>query len=346
MMRNHLLIISLLLSPLFAIAQERVQLKIDSSEAEAILSILEKRAASNPVTESDWQRLFSTVPYQRLKQREASMHRDFTDEDFRKFVLSPELAKRATALQQTLTAWDKTDFRATAGRILPYLPPTAVIRASVYPVIKPRENSFVWETDTNPAIFMYLDPDKSQAEFESTVAHESHHIGYSDVGRAYEQKIKTLPPNAQQAAQWMGAFGEGLAMLAAAGTPDAHPLKDYSADQRMRWDQDTKYWDQQLIELNQFFKDVIDGGFAKPEVANHVGFTFFGYRGPWYTVGYKMAQIVEKQFGRAVLVECTADPRFLLAKYNEAAEKQNASGGPKLPLWSPEVLTAVGVASK
>jgi hypothetical protein len=103
-----------------------------------------------------------------------------------------------------------------------------------------------------------------------------------------------------------------------------------------------KFVDQELIQVNQFFLDTIDGGFAKPEVADHVGFTFFGYRGPWYTVGYKMGQLVEQRFGRAVLIECMSDPRQLLAKYNEAATELNAAGKDKLPLWSPELLKAVG----
>ena len=71
--------------------------------------------------------------------------------------------------------------------------------------------------------------------------------------------------------------------------------------------------------------------------------TFFGYRGPWYTVGYRMGQLVEKRYGRAVLIECMADPRLLLAKYNEAAAEINESGKEKLTLWSPEVLRAVGM---
>ena len=325
------------------LAQDRVQFKFDPSEADAVLAILDLRAANNPVADSDWQRLFQSEPYRRLKQREAAMHRDFTDEDFKRYVNSEDLLKRRELLRRTLENWKKADLRAAANRILPYLPATAKVKASVYPVIKPKTNSFVWETDTNPAIFLYLDPEQSESEFENIVAHESHHIGFSDAGRQYEAKIKALPPNAQKAATWMGAFGEGLAVLAAAGSADVHPMHDFPVEQKIRWDQDMKFWDQELVQVNQFFKDVIDGGFAKPEVADHVAFTFFGYRGPWYVVGYKMGQMVEKHFGRAVLIECMADPRMLLEKYNAAAEQENKTGSEKLPLWSEDVLKAVGV---
>jgi len=325
-----------------AAAQERVQFKFDTAEADAVLAILDLRAAGKPAGDAEWQRLFTSEPYVRLKKREGSMHRDFTEDDFKLFVLSDDLAKKAPALRRTLDGWKKADLRMVAKRILPYLPAVAQVKASVYPVIKPKTNSFVFETDSNPAIFLYLDPEQSQSEFENIVAHESHHIGFSDANKQYEERIKALPENAHKAAEWMGAFGEGLAVLAAAGSADVHPMNDFNADQRIRWEQDMKFADQQLIEVNQFFLDVIEGGFAKLEVADHVALTFFGYRGPWYTVGYEMGQMVEKRFGRAVLIECMADPRQLLAKYNEAAAAESASGKSKLPLWSPEVLKAVG----
>src|SRR5688572_17578136 len=33
------------------------------------------------------------------------------------------------------------------------------------------------------------------------------------------------------------------------------------------------------------------------------GFAFYGVRGPWYSVGWKMAVVIEKTLGRATLVE-------------------------------------------
>ena len=342
---KQLALVFLVLFTAVALASDsRVEFKFDSSEADAVLAILELRAAGRQATDSDWQRLFTSEPYLRLKKREASMHRDFTDDDFRRFVESDDLTKRRPALRHTLETWKKADLRAAAERILPYLPADARVKASVYPVIKPKTNSFVFETDTNPAIFLYLDPEQSPSEFMNIVAHESHHIGFADASKQYEEKIKVLPENPRKAAEWMGAFGEGLAVLAAAGSADVHPMHDFKDDQRTRWDQDMKFVDQELLEVNQFFLDVINGGFTKPDVADHVAFTFFGYRGPWYTVGYKMGTLVEKRFGRAVLIECMSDPRKLLAKYNDAANLENTAGRTeKLPLWSTEILKAVGI---
>lgn len=141
----------------------------------------------------------------------------------------------------------------------------------------------------------------------------------------------------------MSAFGEGLEVLAAAGSTGVHPLAAFPPDYRARWDQDMKFIDRTIDQLDQFFRDVVGGGFAKPEVADHVAFTFFGYRGPWYTVGYRMGALVENRYGRPALLECMADPRLLLKRYNQAAAEQNAAGHEKKALWSAEVLTAVGI---
>jgi Putative zinc dependent peptidase (DUF5700) len=344
-MKHLLTAVLLAATAAFAAGTDRIQLSLDTSEADAVVAIQNKHTAGKQVTAAEWQQLFSTEPYLRLKQREASMHRDFTDDDFKRFVLSDDLAMKASDLRRTLDAWKKANLRAVAQRILPYLPPTAQVKAKVYPVIKPKPNSFVFETSTNPAIFLYLNPEQSQAEFENIVAHECHHIGYSSASSEYDARIKSLPENARKAAEWMSAFSEGLAMLAAAGSRDVHPVAAFKPEDRACWDENMKVIDNYLGQLDRFFLDIVHGGFANPEVADHVGFTFFGYRGPWYTVGYKMGVTVEKRFGRAVLIECMSDPRRLLAKYNEAAVEPNAAGKERPALWSPELLSAVGVGA-
>ena len=136
----------------------RIQLKLNTDEADAVLEILEKHAAGAAVADADWERLFATEPYIRLKKREAGMNRDFTDDDFKKFVLSADLAGKAAALRHTLDAWWRADLVASAERVLAYLPDQAYIRAKVFPVIKPKTNSFVFETTTDPRFFFILIP--------------------------------------------------------------------------------------------------------------------------------------------------------------------------------------------
>jgi hypothetical protein len=324
----------------------RIHLQLDSSEAEAVLSIVDKQAAGTAPTDSDWKRLFETEPYVRLKRREAAMHRDFTDDDFKKFVLSPELAGKANALRQTLDKWKQADIQASARGVLNYLPDQAVIKARVFPMIKPVTNSFVFESETNPAIFLYLDPEESAAKFENTVAHELHHIGYASVSSLANEKQKDVPANAKPAVEWMGAFGEGFAMLAAAGGPDVDPHAASSPQEHARWDHDLANFNTDLGALQQFFMDVIDQKLTTKEKINERAYSFFGdAQGAWYTVGYKMAVIVEKRFGRKVLIDCMLDPRELLARYNQAATEINERDPKKLALWSSDLLQKIHAPS-
>ena len=337
-----IIVAPLLVRSVFAQPPNRVSLKLDASEAEAVLTILDKRAHHEDVTNADWQKLFSTTPYRRLKRRETSMRRPFTDEEFMKFLAT--LDARREQFRQTLQQWQSANLEAVAERPLGYLPPQASIRSDVYPVIKPQSNSFVFEAATAPAIFLYLDPKKSRAEFENTVAHEAHHIGLSSLDAAYEEKIKSLPEDARKAARWMGAFGEGMAVLAAVGSPDVSPMADFPERDRVLWDLEAERFGANLDDLNQFFLDTVHGDLRNDAVA-HEGSIFFGYRGPWYTVGYRMAVTIEHVLGRPALLATLADPREFVARYNEAAMNENVKNGSHLPLFSAEILRAVSTSS-
>jgi hypothetical protein len=325
-----------------AATSNRIQLQFDTSEAEAVVTVIDKHVSGSEPSDADWQRLFATEPYVRLKKREAAMHAAFTDDDFKKFVLSADLTAKATALRRTLDSWTHADLDASARRALAYLPAKATINAKVYPVIKPRTNSFVFEAESDPAIFLYLDPEKSAAKFENTVAHELHHIGYSSIQPLADARQKDVPPNAKPAVEWMGAFGEGFAVLAAAGGPDVDPHAASSAKEHARWDHDLANFNDDLGSLQQFFLDIIDQRLVDKEKIDEKGSTFFGdAQGPWYTVSYKMAVIVEKRFGRKTLIDCMLDPPQLLVLYNKAAKEINEHGHEKLALWSPELLQKI-----
>lgn len=316
----------------------RVNLHLVTDEAEAVLAILAKKKLNSAITEEDWRTLFASEGYVRLKRREASFKRDFTDEDFKAFVLSDKLAQQGPVLAETLAAWKRAILDAAAKRALAYLPADAHIQAKIYPVIKPRENSFVFEVNTDPAIFLFLNPATTKQQFENTIAHEFHHIGYStscprkDVAADIAQR----PKNVQQLMQWMSAFGEGFAMLAAAGGPNIHPHRFSKPEDRDRWDRDVANYPNDLKKVEQFFLDILAGKLSEDE-KQKIGFSFFGVQGPWYTVGWKMATLIEKTFGRAKLLECMCDQRKLLATYNLAATRNNQKKGEPLPLWS-EVL--------
>jgi len=330
-----------LVSPMLASAANRIQIRVDSSEADQALAIIAKHNAGKDITDADWNAFFATGPYQRLKKRETTVHSDFTDDDFKKFLLSTQLDSQYHTLRRTLDEWKRADMKAAARRTLAYLPTSATVRTKVFPLIKPKLNSFVFDLDTDPAIFLYLDPTISKQAFASTVSHEMHHIGLSSTDKIYAATIASLPSAPKMAAEAMGAFGEGEAVLAAAGGPDVPPDQYEAVDVRQNWARGMQAFNQDLRTLNQFFLDVAQAKLTEG-AANQKAMSFFGdIQGPWYTVGYKMASIVEKRFGRAALIQCMLDRRLLLVRYNRAAEELNKNTNEKLPLWSRQLLDLV-----
>ena len=218
---------------------------------------------------------------------------------------------------------------------LNYLPKDARINAKIYPVIKPRENSFVFDLKNDPAIFSYLDPTVSPQKFENTLAHEMHHIGYgtSCPSKQTAAEREKLSANVQTALTWTGAFGEGFAMLAAAGGPDIHPHAVSDKEERARWDTDVANFNDDLKKVEKLLLDILDGRLTGEE-ATKTGYSFFGTQGPWYTVGWLMSVLIEKTYGKAALIESFCDQRKLLLTYNRAAEKHNRKSRQPLSLWS------------
>ena len=300
---------------------DRVNVTFVDDEPRAVLAILDRRAAQTPVTDADWQRLFVSEGYVRLKARELSLKRAFEDDAFRAFVMSDELLAKRNELAATLDEWMKADLGRAGARALAYLPADATIRAKVYPSIKPATNSFVFETRTNPAIFMYLEP-QPREEFERTIAHELHHVGYA--GACGKEP-------ADDAARWLGAFGEGVATLAAGG-PQAKP------DVKAEWDAQMQRFEANFATLNEFFTNVVEGTLAG-DAQTKRAFEFFGFVGPWYTVGYRMAVVIETTLGRDALIAAMCDTRLLPRTYNRAATGwEKAHEGEKLPRWSETVV--------
>ncbi|HCS48462.1 MAG TPA: hypothetical protein DIW61_09490 [Candidatus Aminicenantes bacterium] len=321
-------------------APSNLDIRLVTDEADAVMFILKRMKVGEPVAAADWDRLFSTEGYVRLKKRESELKRSFEDAEFQKFVLSSELLAKTGALAETLELWKRADMRAAATRALAYLPAGTAIRAKVYPVIKPKTNSFVFELETDPAIFLYLNPDMNSAQFENTVAHELHHIGLAAACLpVYEsEEFKKRPAEVRTVLEWIGAFGEGVAMLAAAGGPDVHPHAASPAPDRERWDKDMANFNADQKKVEAFFLDVLDGRLKEEAAIREVAFSFFGIQGPWYTVGWKMAELIEETFGRAKLIDCLCDPVALLVAYNEAAAMRSSQAGEALALWSPELL--------
>jgi hypothetical protein len=310
-----------------------------TDEADAVLAILDQLAAGREPADSAWRRLFGSEGYRRLQQREAALRRAFTDSEFQAFVRSPDLVARAP-VRATLARW--------AGWIRPPPPGRrslparhARIRASVYPVIKPRTNSFVLSPD-QPAIFLYLDPAVPAPKFANTLAHELHHCVRQRLPRLRGQHG---PPGIRAAIDWMGGFAEGRAVLAAAGAPDVHPHATSDSAERAVWDRDVALVPRDLARLEAFYFELLDGALSE-EATRTTGFTFVATdsvpQGAFYTVGWYMATVVERELGRKQLVRTTCDPRGFLSDYDRAAARIMSRGGESLPRWSDSLLVRVG----
>jgi hypothetical protein len=324
------LVALLLITARSAVAQSPLAVTLVTDEARAVLDLTATLAEGRPPSDADWGRLFATEGYRRLRQRETSLHRAFTDREFRVFVESADLRKRTAALRATLEDWSRADLQSAAKLALAYLPTGARLRARLYPVIKPATNSFVFEVGTDSAaIFLYVDPAVSRPKLENTLAHELHHIGYASACRDRKPKSAGTLATAEQV---MGAFGEGLAMLAAAGGPEPHPHAASDTAERNRWDRDLANAPADLAALETFFTAVIDGRLTGDSLEAR-GMSFFGVQGPWYTVGYLMARTIEQARGRARLVELICNPARLLVEYDTVTQ-----GRTDVPRWSAEFI--------
>jgi Putative zinc dependent peptidase (DUF5700) len=195
---------------------------------------------------------------------------------------------------------------------------------------------------TDPAIFLYLDPNVNKQKFENTLAHELHHIGYGTACPKQEttEQIKQQPQNVQTVIRYLGAFGEGFAMLAAAGGPDIHPHAVSDEKDRERWDRDVANFNEDLKKVEKFFLDVLANRLGEEDINKTVS-SFFGVQGPWYTVGWKMCVMIEKAFGRRALIEAMCDPRKLLPLYNRTATLINQRSQQKMATWSAELVAAI-----
>lgn len=311
-------------------------------EPRAALAILDKLQKGSRPTEADWKKLFATEGYRRLKERELGMKRPFADDDFKKFLAKPETVAKTEALSRSLSQMEKLDIGVSARRSLSYLPSGAKLRATIYPLIKPLKNSFVWDVEKNPAIMLYMDPAKSATEIQVTAAHELHHIGYSAScpSAEFKQWLARQDEKHQTAYYWLPALGEGFAVLCQTGGPSPNPYQSFDKETSDAWVEHYAKVKDSFPEVEQFFADVLNGKLDK-EKAQEKAVSFYGMLGPWYTVGYFVATTIEDAFGKDRLIACYVDPRLILPTYNAAALILNLQDKGQRPLWSESLLAGM-----
>lgn len=326
---------------LFGAPPRTLTVRTDSAQAEAVLAILDLKAAGKPPTEAHWRALFQGEGYLRMKSREESMGRTFEEAPFRAFVDSEALLAQRVELRRTLEAWRVQDFQAAAGRANAFLNRPLPPEITLYFVIKPRGNWFVVDARTQPKLFLALSPGASPEFIQDMVAHELHHVGYY----AAMDRKNPFPEDSQEpralAREHLGNFAEGFATLAQAGSWDRHPVAAGRPEEKARWDRDCAKYGADVARLEAFFGEVLDGKLAGKELQARSLALFGPDLGPWYTVGWRMCALVEQTFGRERLKACMDDLGLLLHSYNEAARMHNRKAAAPLPAWSERLLEAV-----
>ncbi len=322
--------------------QDAIKVRLVTDESEVALQILQERQDGRSIEDEEWSKLFATEGYKRLKDREIGIAKmfpgrePFTDDAFKKFMLSDDPLKQKKDYQETLDKWKNVDVAACAQRSLSYLPEGSKISATVCYLIKPVHNSFVWGSDgPDPAIMLYLDPSQPSEDLAMTIAHEFHHIGYASTcpSKEYNAWYDKQPKNIQTAQMWLRGFGEGFAVLASSGSDAAQGYAFSTKDVKDAWTKGIADNAENMELLAAFFNDVLDGKLNHDQASAKAS-EFYGVVGPWYTTGWVMATTIERAFGRKKLLNCYLDPRLLLPTYNAAAKQL---GG--LPLWPDDLVT-------
>ena len=127
-------------------------------------------------------------------------------------------------------------------------------------------------------------------------------------------------------------------MLAAAGGADVHPHAVSPAEEKARWERDVANFNGDLKTLEKFFLELEAGRFSE-EKEIETARAFYGEaQGAWYTIGWQMAVVIEKTFGRARLIEVFCDQRKLLPTFNKAVKKYNRQNKTNLASWSKKLI--------
>jgi hypothetical protein len=315
-------------------------IRTEFDQAEAAIIIMETLAKGEDVSEAQWRALWTSKGYARLIERQSSLN---IDEGFagrlESWLQDPAVHNRAADYRRAVEEIKTIDSNAAGRMASAYLPKSFVIEATFIALIKHTPNSFVFDMANDPTIFLNVDPDKSMESVEAILAHELHHVGFEKCAQVSDYDRLSEPQ--QWVVNVLPVLGEGLAMLAAAGSPDRHPQFFGSSAEWMTWERDVATAGPEIMRMERYFMAVLDGSLPEDQRRPQL-FSFINTadvpQGGAYTVGWKMAAAIERHFGRQALVDTVCDYRKVLKLYNRAVREVGIREAGGLITWSDEFL--------
>lgn len=312
-------------------AKKSVDLILD--QCEVALRILQSNFPEKLIND-----LVSSKGYRWFKERENAMEQGFSDDDFLYFLLSDELGSQTVALTEALDYLQRLDLNYLASQAREYLPKNTKIESTIVPLIKPSANSFAYPVEGKIVIFLYLDPVFNALKINNTIVHELHHVGLNSVYADYALNLSKLAnQRTKNILRFTQPLGEGYAMLAAAGGPNTHP-NAHDPKLRELWDERMNFFERDFKAIDCFLRRLHELDERK---AIEKGMEMMGIQGPWYTVGWQTAVVIEKILGRDSLISCIAEPAQLFLTYNQVVNQYNQEFKTTLPPWSEELIILI-----
>jgi len=318
-----------------------VSLNLITDEVEILIEILKRKDNNKPINKEQWDELFNSIGFKMLARRETEMNEGIDKSEFKEFVMNKIASDKYNHYKKSLEKLKSMNSDEIIKITKDYLPKNTELDTDIIPVIKPQKNSFIHRINDKLVLFLYLEPDILKEKMENKLIHELHHIGLDYVYQNSDYSCLSKP--AQKVIEWTNAFGEGFAMLAAAKGLENHPNK-FDKDLKSKWDENMGNFNKDFHKIQNFLLAILEGHFADDQKLYNRGFQLMtnnGGQGSWYTVGYQIAVIIEREAGREVLIECMKDLTKIYFQYNNLVEIYNKKRNEDLPKWNDKILTSL-----
>ena len=205
-------------------------------------------------------------------------------------------------------------------------------------------NGFIIGNSTAYDLFQL---DENIISFQSTIAHESHHMGLSI------PSIKTNTEPEEIALAYLSMLvGEGTATKFLSNAPggivpaisDNSETSFYKTDIIKLWSEHTKSEEEIFLHFFDVFKKAFEGKLSEDDYKKDLrNYWLDGLTGRLYFIGSEIFGAIYYGFGKEGCFEAMRDPRKIFSLYNQAIEKKSElSACPRVPESLIEMALSIG----